>query len=184
MADYEQMELDVRLDSEKNLKDNMAKVITFAYESRNREMQESGKEIKPIRNKHEGYGMAAEAFAKIQNMAKGIKTGMSAYLGLLQVKGDDAISVCGTLYSSALDLAIEAVNIAADMHRILNDLYYGTDTRTPLEKALEEAEDLEDGFEEAQPADAEVQEDAVEENSEDEAGNDCEGAEDATEEEE
>ena len=39
MADYEQMELDVRLDSEKNLKDNMAKVITFAYESRNREIQ-------------------------------------------------------------------------------------------------------------------------------------------------
>ena len=70
------------------------------------------------------------------------------------------------------------------MHRILNDLYYGTDTRTPLEKALEEAEDLEDGFEEAQPADAEAQEDAVEENSEDEAGSDCEGAEDATEEEE
>lgn len=182
--DYEQMELDIRLDSEKNLKDNMAKVITFAYESQNKEIQESGREIKPIRNKHEGYGIAAEAFSKIQNMEKGIKTGMGTYLGLLQVKGDDAISVCGQLYNSALDLAIEAVNMAADMHRILNDLYYGTDSRTPLEAALDAAEDLEGGFEEARPADTEAETDAVEEITEDEVKNDCGPKEDATEEDE
>lgn len=182
--DYEQMELDIRLDSEKNLKDNMAKVITFAYESQNKEIQESGREIKSIRNKHEGYGIAAEAFSKIQNMEKGIKTGMGTYLGLLQVKGDDAISVCGQLYNSALDLAIEAVNMAADMHRILNDLYYGADSRTPLEAALDAAEDLEDGFEEARPADTEAEEDAAEEITDDEVKSDCEPKEDATEEDE
>ncbi len=40
MSNFEQMELDVRLDSEKSLKDNVAKVIHFAYEKRNIEAEE------------------------------------------------------------------------------------------------------------------------------------------------
>lgn len=184
MADYEQMKLDIRLDSERDLKDNITNVVTFAYESRNLEAEMAGREVKTVRNKHEGYGIASEAFSKIQNAEKGIKTGMGTYLAMLQVEGDDAIRICADLYNSALCLAVDAVNMAADMHRILNDLYYGVDHKTPIEKALDENEDgsSEDGFEEAQPTDAEDGNEAVEENTEDNLENGCEGAEDTTEE--
>ena len=184
MADYEQMEIDVRLDSERDLKDNITNVVTFTYDSQNLEAEKAGKEIKAVRNKHEGYGIASEAFSKIQNAEKGIKNGMGTYLAMLQVKGDDAINICGSLYDGALNLAVEAVKMAADMHRILNDIYYGVDHRTPIEKAIDENEDGadEDGFEEAQSTDAEDGNEEVEENTEDDLENDREGAEDATEE--
>ena len=42
MPDYEQMELDIRLDCERDLKDNITNVITFAYESQNLEAEKAG----------------------------------------------------------------------------------------------------------------------------------------------
>ena len=162
MADYEQMEIDVRLDSERDLKDNITKVVTFTYNSQNLEAEKAGREVKTVRNKHEGYGIAAEAFNKIQNAEKDVKNNMGTYLAMLQVKGDDAVQVCAQLYDGALNLAMAAINMAADMHRILNDLYYGVDRRTPLEKAMEE--------------------DAGEDSTDNEDGSDCEGDVGATEE--
>lgn len=192
MADYEQMEIDVRLDSERDLKDNITKVVTFTYNSQNLEAEKAGREVKTVRNKHEGYGIAAEAFNKIQNAEKDVKNNMGTYLAMLQVKGDDAVQVCAQLYDGALNLAMAAINMAADMHRILNDLYYGVDRRTPLEKAMEEDEDQGDGFEEAEPADVaedgeetdgeSTEEDAGEDYTDNEDGSDCEGDVGATEE--
>ena len=46
MADYEQMEIDVRLDSERDLKDNITKVVTFTYNSQNLEAEKAGREVK------------------------------------------------------------------------------------------------------------------------------------------
>lgn len=100
MADYEQMEIDVRLESEKDLKTNVGKVIKFFYDKRRLEAEESGWPLKQVKSKHEGYGIAAEAT------------------------------------------------------RILNDLYYGYDSRTPIEQAIAEmkAQDAQEGaeFEEAE----------------------------------
>ena len=48
MADYEQMELDIRLDCERDLKDNITNVITFAYESQNLEAEKAGREVKTV----------------------------------------------------------------------------------------------------------------------------------------
>lgn len=158
MSDYEQMELDVRLDSEKNLKDNVAKVIQFAYDQRNMEAEELGRPIQKVRNKHDGYGIAAEAWSKIQTKEKDIKNGMGDYLALLQVKGEEALHSCAKLYDAAMNLAVEAISMAADMNRILNDLYYGVSDKTPLEEyedALEPGE-LEEDFEEADLNEAEV----------------------------
>lgn len=192
MADYEQMEIDVRLDSERDLKDNITKVVTFTYNSQNLEAEKAGREVKTVRNKHEGYGIAAEAFNKIQNAEKDVKNNMGTYLAMLQVKGDDAVQVCAQLYDGALNLAMAAINMAADMHRILNDLYYGADHRTPLEKAMDDAEDQGDGFEEAEPAEAtedgeeiaeeSTEEDAGEDSTDNDDGSDCEGDVSATEE--
>lgn len=151
-GDYQNMELDVRLESERSLKDNVAKVIQFTYNKRNQEAEENGYPIQAVRNKHEGYGIAAEAWNKICIKEKDIKTGMGDYLALLQVKGEEAIQSCARLYDAALNLAVEAIGMAADMNRVLNDLYYGVPEKTPLEEALEAAEEVSemlDEFEEA-----------------------------------
>lgn len=146
---YEQMEIDVRLESEKSLKDNVAKVIQFTFDKRNMEAEGSGRPIPAVRNNHEGYGIAAEAWSKIQIKEKDIKNGMGDYLALLQVQGEDAVQVCAKLYDAALNLAMEAIGMAADMNRILNDLYYGVSARkTPLEEYAEA--NSEEGFEEAE----------------------------------
>lgn len=164
---YEQMEIDVRLESEKSLKDNVSKVIQFTFEKRNLEAEENGRPIPAVRNKHEGYGIAAEAWSKIQVKEKDIKNGMGDYLALLQVQGEDAVQQCGRLYDAALNLAIEAIGMAADMNRILNDLYYGVSDKTPLEEYAEELEEnVPDGeFEEAEAElpEAELEEEEAEE---------------------
>lgn len=168
MSDYEQMEIDVRLESEKSLKDNVAKVIQFTFDKRNMEAEESGRPIPAVRNKHEGYGIAAEAWSKIQVREKDIKNGMGDYLALLQVQGEDAVQQCARLYDAALNLAMEAIGMAADMNRILNDLYYGVSDKTPLEDYMdsqeyEESEEGADGFEEAELNEAEPDKEAEEE---------------------
>lgn len=158
MSDYEQMEIDVRLDSERTLQDNVAKVIQFAYEKRNMEAEESGYPLAPVRNKHEGYGIAAEAWSKIQTCEKDIKNGMGDYLALLQVQNEDAIHSCGKLYDAAMHLAIEAIRMAADMNRIMNDLYYGVSDKTPLEDfAGSQDEEEAETFEEADQVEAETE---------------------------
>lgn len=170
MAEYEQMELDVRLESEKSLKDNVARVIQFAYEQRNLEAKEYGMPIPAVRNKHEGYGIAAEAWSKVQVREKDIKNGMNNYLALLQVKGEDAVQSCAALYDASLNLAIEAISMAADMSRIMNDLYYGYNRKTPLKEYADGIDDkVTDeaavGFEDAEPETVE----GMDENAENEA---------------
>ncbi len=173
MSDYEQIEIDVRLDSEKDLKTNVGKIIRFFHDKRRMEAEESGCPLKRVESKHEGYGIAAEAYCKILAKAKVLKNGMDDYLKLLQVKGEDGVSICGDIYSQALDLALEAIGMAADATRILNDLYYGYDSRTPVEKAIADLEAQEaqegNGFEEAEETlgedeivNGELQEDAME----------------------
>lgn len=158
MADYEQMEIDVRLESEKDLKTNVGKVIKFFYDKRRVEAEESGWPLKRVESKHEGYGIAAEAYSKIGAKAKVLKGGMEDYLKLLQVKGEDGVSICGDIYNQALELAMEAIGMAADATRILNDLYYGYDSRTPIEQAIAEMK-AQDGQEGAEFEDAEESQD-------------------------
>ena len=98
MGDYEQMEMDIRLDSERNLKDNLVKVIQFTYNNQERERKLTGDDLGTVRNKHEGYGIAAEAHSRIQNCEKDLKNGMGDYLAKLQVEGDEAIKECSRLY--------------------------------------------------------------------------------------
>lgn len=136
MSNYEQMEIDVRLESEKDLKTNVGKVIKFFYDKRRMEAEESGWPLKQVKGKHEGYGIAAEAFSKIGAKMKALNQGMKDYLALLQVKGEDGVSICSDIYSQALELAMEAIGMAADATRILNDLYYGYDSQTPIEQAI------------------------------------------------
>ena len=154
--EYEQMARDVRLDSERDLKENLSTVVKFLYDQRNREVN-----VSKVRNKHEGYGIAAEAFAKIAVKEKIVKTTMNMYLGGLQVDGEDCVQTVSSLYNSVVDMACDT----------------DVDSRTPLEKAIDEdkannASD-DDGFEEApmeeEPADeAEELEDEEDEEEDEE----------------
>lgn len=162
--DYEQMEIDVTLESDRDLKDNMQVMTKFALG----QLMEY-KHPDPVKNRHEGYGIAAEGYSALAGRVKMANGDMQTMLKLLPNGDSDIINVIGSLYNSCVDIAVEAVKLAAQSQRILNDLYYG-DSKTPLEEYLEESEGdaEEDGFEEATDGSEET-EDAEEESAEDES---------------
>lgn len=155
--DYEQMELDLTLDSEKSLKDNLQEVARFAL----------GKEVQEdhpcqVRNKHEGYGIAAERYSALLRAEKAVSTEMKTMLSLLSNDEGTFINICGSLYNSCIDAAMAAIKMAAQSRRIMEDLY--GESVTPLEEYMDSLKDGEDdGFE---TADEETTEDMAEEESE------------------
>lgn len=144
---YEQMEIDITLTSERDLKENTAKMIKFAYDQMIQEEAPT-----KVKNKHEGYGITAEAYVNLASKVKNIKGDMDTFLKLLSSSESDTINVCGALYNSAAETAVKAIRMAAECQRIMNDLYYG-ESKTPLEQAFDELEKQDDGFEETEEAD-------------------------------
>ena len=71
--DYEQMEIDITLESE-----NMQATAKFAL-GQIMEYQNPTK----VKNRHEGYGIAAEGYASLQGKMKSTKTDMDDLLKLL-----------------------------------------------------------------------------------------------------
>lgn len=147
--DYDQMEFDLTLESERSLKDNVQKVIKFALEQI---MEHNHPE--QVRNRHEGYGIAAECYSSLQGRVKAANGEMQTMLKLLPNGEGDILNVVGSLYNSAAEIAVEAIKLAAQSQRILDDLYYG-ESKTPIEDYIEGQEAAEDGFEETEAAEAE-----------------------------
>lgn len=147
--DYDQMEFDLTLESERSLKDNVQKVIKFALEQI---MEHNHPE--QVRNRHEGYGIAAECYSSLQGRVKAANGEMQTMLKLLPNGEGDILNVVGSLYNSAAEIAVEAIKLAAQSQRILDDLYYG-ESKTPIEEYIEGQEAAEDGFEETETAEAE-----------------------------
>lgn len=147
--DYDQMEFDLTLESERSLKDNVQKVIKFALEQI---MEYDHPE--QVRNRHEGYGIAAECYSSLQGRVKAANREMQTMLKLLPNGEGDILNVVGSLYNSAAEIAVEAIKLAAQSQRILDDLYYG-ESKTPIEDYIEGQEAAEEGFEETEAAEAE-----------------------------
>lgn len=139
---YEQYELDLRLDYERDLKTNLTQVIRFAGEQQRHDLEENGRPLKRVESTQEGYGIAAQAYVKVCGKNKILKGQMDDFLKLLD-GGDDVASISGQIYNACLELSIEAVLMAAQAERILKDLYYTT-PRTPLEE-FTDAEDCGEG---------------------------------------
>lgn len=59
--DYEQMEIDITLESDRDLKENMQATAKFAL-GQIMEYQHPTK----VKNRHEGYSIAAEGYASLQ----------------------------------------------------------------------------------------------------------------------
>lgn len=139
---YKQMEFDVRLDSERNLKENVMVAVDFAC-------KQLGAEALPVvSSRHEGYGIAAESWTDLTDAVNKVKDGMKTFLRVLPAEDADAINSASSLYNSACEVAYEAVRMAAQTNRIMNDLYRGlSEERTPLEEYLDNVDS--DGFQEA-----------------------------------
>jgi hypothetical protein len=73
--DYEQMEIDITLESDRDLKENMQATAKFAL-GQIMEYQHPTK----VKNRHEGYGIAAEGYASLQGKMKSTKTDMDDLL--------------------------------------------------------------------------------------------------------
>lgn len=149
MADYEQMEIDVTLERDRDLKENMQAAAKFALG----QIMEYVHPTK-VKNRHEGYGIAAEGYSALQGKMKSAKTDMDDMLKLLPNGDGDVLNVIGSLYNSSVEIAVEAIKLAAQSQRIMDDLYYGESGKpTPLEEYMgeqdTEQEDEADGFEEA-----------------------------------
>lgn len=147
MADYEQMEIDVTLESDRDLKENMQATAKFALG----QIMEYTHPTK-VKNRHEGYGIAAEGYSALQGKMKSAKIDMDDLLKLLPNGDGDVLNVIGSLYNSSVEVAVEAIKLAAQSQRIMDDLYYGESRPTPLEELMDadEQEDENAGFEETE----------------------------------
>ena len=106
--DYEQMEIDITLESDRDLKENMQATAKFAL-GQIMEYQHPTK----VKNRHEGYGIAAEGYASLQGKMKSTKTDMDDLLKLLPNGDGDVLNVIGSLYNSAVEVAVESIKLAA-----------------------------------------------------------------------
>lgn len=141
-----QLEFDLRLDYERNLKDNLITVTKFAGEQMKQNLEDEGRPLKAVESKQEAYGIAAQQFVKVCTKEKALKGQMDDFLKLLDADGE-ATQVAGTIYNAAMELAQESILMAAQASRILEDLYY-TEPRTPLEEYMEAEETEGEGNEE------------------------------------
>lgn len=145
----QQLEFDLRLDYERNLKDNLITVAKFAQEQMKQDLSDNGRPLKTVESEQEACGIAAQQYVKVGAKAKMLKGGMDDFLKLLDADGE-VTQVAGTIYNAAIELAQEGILMAAQASRILSDLYYQT-PKTPMEEYLD-AEDLETENEPEEPA--------------------------------
>lgn len=141
MGDYN--ELNGTLEWSEDLKRNLQEATKITLEH----IKET-QELEAVRNRHEGYGIAAEGYAEMVARMKSVKSEMDTFLKLLPNAEDSILNIVGSLYNSAIEVAVAGVALAAQTQRILDDLYYGEQKLTPIEKYIEESENNNDGFEE------------------------------------
>ncbi|MGN1318330.1 MAG: hypothetical protein ACI4VF_04885, partial [Lachnospirales bacterium] len=124
--DYEQMQLDVTLSHERALKDNVTTMVEFVYK------QNLSKGAETIKNKHEGYGIVAENHSRLAANIKSVKDDMATILKLLPGDSGEFIGASTSLYNSAVETAMAAINLAAESKRIIDDLYNSIDDLIPI----------------------------------------------------
>lgn len=143
MSKYTQMSFDVSLESERELKDNVMVAVEFACKQVDRE---AGKQVE---SRHEGYGIAAERMNALSNSMKVVGDSMKTFLRILPAGDREAIDAASSLKNAAIEVVYEAVLLAANADKVMNDLYeIARDEVSPLEAYAQEQENA--GFEEAE----------------------------------
>lgn len=129
-----QITMDLSLNN--NTKDNTEKLISMVYSQQSDTMDQ-------IKNKHEAYGIASEAYQVLKNEAATVKGEMDTFLKILPSDETDTIQIAGTIYAAAQKTAIAAIELAAKCQAIMKDLYYAEPT--PVERYVADTND--EGFE-------------------------------------
>ena len=131
-----QYTMDLTLDSDRATKDNTEKLISLVFNQKAETMEK-------IKNKHEAYGIASEAYQVLKNEAATVKGEMDTFLKILPSDETDTIQIAGTIYAAAQKTAIAAIELAATCQAIMNDLYYAEPT--PVEDYISDTNN--EGFE-------------------------------------
>lgn len=125
---YEQMEFDCRLDSERNLEDNIATVLAFAYN----QLKDSNP--KQVESRHEGYGLLVETYCDVQKALKAVGEGMKNYQKILPCANTNAIEAASSIRNSSAEAVTKIVMMEAQAERVMNDMYkIAGEEPTPLE---------------------------------------------------
>lgn len=172
---WEQMELDTRGALEIVLDALSADTVSEAQK-----LIALCKEAPPIiRNRHEAYGHAAQWCSKAAGAVASIKKDTQGLLANLSLPEKSPLEAVSDIANSTLDAAGVLIHAAAEMKRILADLYI-TEDREASPLPMEELADSGEGFEEA----GEPSEDGAEDSAQDAAEDDAEDAGDGGEGEE
>lgn len=115
---YEQTELDLRLDWERDMDENIEVLVSFAYR-----VLMNAQEGNVVKNRHEGYGLLAEQYVNVNAALKGLKDDMAAYLKILPVDDFKAVDAVASIDGSLHKLIVAAVRMAAQAKRISDELY-------------------------------------------------------------
>lgn len=136
----EQMEFDVRLESDRELEENVNVALDFACK------QVRANSRAKVQNRHDGYGIASEFYANMKTGTKKVDESMKDFLRILPTDDDaKAVEAASSLKNAAAQLMIDATKLAAQADRIMNDLYeevssYTTPVEDYLEGQFEDAE--------------------------------------------
>ena len=137
---YEQMELDLRLDSERTMDENIETLVSFAHSVL---MENSAGD--DVKSRHEGYGLLSEQYVNVGTAVKGVKDDMATYLQILPIDDFKAVDAVAAINGSLHRLIVAAVSMAAQAKRVSDELFQKTSQyKTPLE---EYADSVSDGFE-------------------------------------
>lgn len=126
-----------------DLKENMQEIA-----NRTLEQIKENTVLSEVKNRHEGYGISAEHYITMQKAFKSVKTDMDDFLKLLPVEDKNALNTVSSLYNSAVDMGVVAMEFAAQCKRILADLY--DKEKLPIEQYIDEKEADAENFEEVE----------------------------------
>ena len=130
-----QMEMDLRLDSEKELDENIAILKTVAFQ------QLMNSNPSTVNSRHEGYGFLMEHYCSVQGCVKGVKSGMDRYTAALSSDDVNAMDIAVMIEQAITDVITAAVRMAAEAKRVAEDLYEANKLlKTPLEEMTENDE--------------------------------------------
>ncbi len=141
MDENGQYQMDCRLDSERDLEENVSIMITFAHRQLEARVGDNF-----VKNRYDGYGLLSEQFSGLAKALKEVGNGMTTFLKIMPLGDSRAIDAVASIENSLADVAKQAVRMAAEAHRINDDLYHNAPETTPLEEYIAEN----DGFEEVE----------------------------------
>lgn len=127
----EQLEFDCRLESERELEENVNIALEFAC----KQVKETSKS--KVSNRHDGYGIASEFYAGMKLDQKKVDESMKDFLRILPTEDDaKAVEAASSLKNAATGLVLQATKLAAQADRSS----YTTPVEDYLEGQFEDAE--------------------------------------------